>query len=1755
MRSLEELNAALRAQIEGQPSARLSAENVAVAAFERTLRGVPGGQLLIHAPAITPIHEDRFTISGEYTASWPIPGLPAPGAVLQRVELTVSESNGSLAVATRASGHLGNRGPAVDLEHDAENGWNLFLDAHDSGTADIAALTAGVASGKGVENFLSLFGDPANGGLQVGDFRILFEPDASLPTRIRLSLSTTMPLEILPGLLSIHEDATVELRALHDALVGDLFLSSTSASMDAAVTLGSRTYRIVVRPEDDETWEIRFRSEAGFPDLQDLAALAGGAELKALVKESLGAWGFGAPHLTAVTVGVDVEARAIAYVYMEAELSVLSTPFDLSLWLPAFGLSGRVAAGHQVRIHQLLERLALPAPGLPDLGITDLVLTANPSARTFSLSAAVSEGMRFAPIAALPDMVLQDISLGLSIDSANGNSGAVGARLIVAGVAADLEGTLDQNFTLLGDIPRLTLGELMAALLENVDLPASLPDISLSDIHVALTPGTGALSLRATADGHWTISAGDSRLAIDHVELALDRPASVAVGSTALRLVIAGSEAGSLAEGVEISAYDIAFELAHDGGWSAKGSTQAKVFGLAIDLVAGYVEEEGRSMIVLSTDASRPIDLLTLAAGSRLAVERLAIELTAEAHNVTGKGRFVLDGILDLSGQLHSYRTEHGTSGIAFRPDDARVKVPLGVDAGGGPEPVVELDVGDIAVGRGALEPDGRRPWIVNGEVGLRLRNLPAVVQKVFPLERLDGNLRADGDVVAVVVEMAPPLEVPFPELALTLGDDRKLSLGQPHLHVEVIALELTGTPRLAANMVVGIPAAFNHVFGDDPAGTPRFDIFADKFRMRVGVGGALGLHVLSSPFKDVPFTVRNGRRWTDWDFGEYGEYSFEVPEFQLRKGSWMASAGFVRHSELNLPLGPLKSLLRAAGVPGAALSVIPETLPVRDIDLGQEGIYGWVAGVLGDQVMSGVDPNVARTLRELSALVQDAVKRLPLRMQEYFEWREKDFRSAMIDIAVDSVGGGTQLGFRVADADRPIRVLFPMITAMPELIGVTLRRLSFGQKAGGGLVQFEIDGHFDRFAMPSIIAAVASGALPNLSNRYILCDTKALAPTALPVPIPVFYRHLGFEYRDLLGLELDAHWHFPDPEPGLLAYLQLIAAMVTFLTDPASRLSAEGLPTGLSPRLTIGRNCIRLPDYLGGAVIGLTEALPTLDVADSVARVLDFLKTGRLAYLIQAIPLEVDGTWIRVGSETIRFGPLELSAAWCITTEDEFIERVLPLATGAGKLPASMTRGVLAHLPADTRRRAGDMGFVVLLSGEATVGAFAALVEFGMALTGGGGFETAFRLALFGFDLSVQIGGRVHVDGGRLAVDGSLQLAFQDRILIEFGGMIAVSATSLDAFVHLQLTSALRVDGVLSIGKAGVGLQGDASWRYGGSSDLTGAARIAFSREGLKLACAGSIYGASARVEAQAPGKAAGSWLTAHVEIELPDFLRQFNDLLRADIQAAREQLEEAAAELTRALDRLGEVDLNVKTLGQIVVSAADIALTEMNKRIGALPTAVYRTIRVNLGFKTVTRRVKVPGVNPRKEAQDASAAHVRRLNALKNAASTSDRDHLATAIAAALDDLARNRTFTVRGQTVTVISDSQIAELRTVRDNIHAWVEKIPGREGGVRISRDRLDELKSGVAGTFAGIGDAIASGASHVIPRITSIGFESELGLVSQSDQSIVVRLSRNGKTEIYSANLDFGDPAQAAMDVYAAFAEALPQAGTQGRGKK
>jgi len=1742
---LSKLHATLATAIEGQLSIALAASDIASAHFADAVKSMPGERLRIDAPTLSDISDDRFVLTGGYGETWPIPGLASVDVALRKVELTVSERNGSLTVIVRSAGELGAGRLAAQLQYETELGWKLALEGGGSAALDMGTLLGNVAAGAQATSFAALLDGALGRAMHIEDFSILFDPLGRLPTRVLLSLSTNAPWEIVPGAVSIEAGAIVDLRSLHDVMSDDLNLTSTNASIDASVTLGSRIYRVIVRPVAAGTWEIQFRSDDGFPDLQDLAALAGGSELGTLVENSLGAWGFDSLHLTEVTVGVNTDDRGLAYVYMEAELSVLSVPFELSLWLPAFGLSGRMSGGHVLRVRQLLERLAIAAPGMPDVDVTDLVLTGNPKAHTFSLSADVAENTRVTPIPALPALVLEDISFDLVVDADKGNSGSIDARLTIAGVDAHVTGILDDNFTFLGVIPRLALTDLVRALIRDAVPPRQIPNVLLTDIRFALTPGTDALSLEAVVQGHWRIASGDANISIDRIEMTMHRAASHEGASTAMRLRLCGGETTSLGEGVSISGFDLSFQLEHDGGWTVTGDVRANVFDTILNLSAAYSTLESRSAIVLSMAASRPVDVLALHDGARLLMEQLAIELGEAAYSIAGKGRFVVDGIMDLSGRLHAYR-DGAAYGIAFQPDDAVVTIPLALDAAVDLVPAVELAIGDFTAGRGAAKTNGRRPWILEAAVSMQLRNIPLVVRKAFPLDRVDGKLRADGEAVSVVVHMEPPLDLPFPGLGLGFANGKKLTLGQPSAQVDEISLDVSNKPRLAASMVVGIPSALNSLFGNDAEGKPRFDLFAAQFRLSVGIGASMSLQLHTSPFKDVPFIQRDGRQWTDWHFGEYGDYSFQVPQFELRKGSWTASAGFERHAPLKLPLGPVKFLLREGGVPAAALSVLPDTLPIPGVDLRNEGLYDWVKNTLGENVVAEIDSDVAQILEQLSAVAKDAVGRLPLRMAEYFEWREKDYRSGIIDIAVDSVGGGTQFGFRVLDEGKPFKFLFPMLTGLPELVGVTLRRLSFGQKAGGGLAQLEIDGYFDRFDMPSLIAALAAGVGSDLSNRYILYDTKALTPTAAPVPIPIFYRHLGFEYRDLLGLEVEAHWYFPDPEPGLTDYLQLIASMLSFLTDADFRLSEKGLPEGLSPKLTIGKNFIKLPQYLGGAPIGLTAPLPALDVADSVARFLDFLKTGRLAYLIQAVPLEIDGRWIRVGSQSIRFGPLALSASWCITTEDEFLDRVLPMAKAAGKLPATMSDRVLTYLPDGTHARAGDKGFVVLLTGEVAIGPFGALAEFGIAFTGGAGFETAFRLSIEALDLSVQLGGHLQADQTRVAVDGSLTLKLRDRVLVEFGGMIAVSDRALEAGVRLQLTTALRLDGMLSIGKDGISLQGEGglSWGYGGSENLQGSGRIDFTREGLILTGSGSIYGYAARLVARSPGKAAGASLSAQIEIDLPDFTRQFDQLLNDGIANARTEIEQASSDLSRALDSLADVDLNVNSLRQTVIRICDTALAEMNRRIGKLPTTVYRTITVNVGIIKVKRRVKIPGVNPRKEAQAKARTYTAKINKLKQAAQTDDRDQLASAITAALNDLVKNKSFTVRGRAITVITSGQVKELQSVRDNIHDWIQMLPEREGGVSLSQDHLDQVKAGVAGALAAIGDAVEAGTSDATPRIESINFQSTLGSVSRSEQAVEVRLTRNSRTTVHSVILDFNNPARSVIEVYEAFVDGL-----------
>ena len=93
----------------------------------------------------------------------------------------------------------------------------------------------------------------------------------------------------------------------------------------------------------------------------------------------------------------------------------------------------------------------------------------------------------------------------------------------------------------------------------------------------------------------------------------------------------------------------------------------------------------------------------------------------------------------------------------------------------------------------------------------------------------------------------------------------------------------------------------------------------------------------------------------------------------------------------------------------------------------------------------------------------------------------------------------------------KPIKFMFPCSAPLPEIVGVSLKRISLGELFGGSMLLLEFDGYIDRFPLENL---VGSCLLPNeimsketansLSYRIITSDITALIPAAAGVPFPI---------------------------------------------------------------------------------------------------------------------------------------------------------------------------------------------------------------------------------------------------------------------------------------------------------------------------------------------------------------------------------------------------------------------------------------------------------------------------------------------------------------------------------------------------------------------------------------------------------------------------------------------------------------------------
>ncbi len=1430
---------------------------------------------------------------------------------------------------------------------------------------------------------------------------------------------------------------------------------------------------------------------------------------------------------------------------------------------------------------------------LENLTISDFEILLNP--RNAEIIYVAVELCSSAEWSIIPDtLVLEKIKLGFNLFSPTGAKrslqGTIRSELNIAGLTMAMRADIGDVVTLYGHIPTVSLKKIGMALIPVDSFWEVLPEFTLENVIISISSSTDFefsssevnLDLVTVAETmNITLPDGIRDISLNQFSIShsgQDNLSRVEIGSDAVFFVDSETKdrlrISNIATSVEYrSASEMGLQCSFrlDGSvtvspelsvvfndvqfswdqaekcWSVQGSAIANILGAEYPLVVA-VEVQGSSQ---SISLHYPADLLLtdLGGAGSVVVHNLALLAvkTGESSKksmhwqISGNARITIDHLFEAEGVL-VLKTGNGENRLELSAK-APLLPPITLPLGFPDDPELHLSLDDVVISY-VKHAESNSAWSLQSAARLQIVGIPPLLNKYLPPETLSGHFFADGKTVGIGFDVPSTLQPEFPELALTFANDYKLTLGRPGLIVMAIELQIGEQPKLLQKLRVSLPPQLNNIFGLDKNDKPHFDLFNKEFDLQLIMAKRLGLKIETSPLKPLEFYQIAGDdgQWTKWDFGNVGKVEFRVPEFAWQGGAWKASCGFHRLTEIGLPLKPVRFLLEKCGFPGALLKAIPDTLPLKDIDLTGDNFGSEMKLLLGDDVLGRLDNRASLLLKELFDAITKVIKKLPVRLQDYLQIRIPT--SLILEVSVDSTGGGTSMALRTRANDPPLKFLLPLMLGVPELVGMSLHGFSFGQKMGGALALLEFDGEIDRFDMVSLITALALDK-KDISNHYILDKTLFVVPTAFPVPIPLFFNNLSLDYRDILGFNIQANWSCPDPQLDVFKTISLFSELFQFFKEPDYLLQNENFAETLGLKLTIGENFITLPSYLGSRTLGLHHSLPTLSLGDSVARFLDFLKTGNAGYAITAIPLQHDGKWIRIGSKEIHFGPLGMGMSWCITTEQEFVHTIIPASRQNDKLPISFDHAVLDSLPKKNESDSFDKGFIILLMGRVGLGSIAGLrTEFGMAITATGGFETGFRLmGEIGGELALRISGAIHANEEKVTIKGSTGLFWHDKPLIASSGLISVSETALEVNITIELGPSFSLTGLFVVGKQGLLMDGKAAWDHGADGPSEGiAASVQFDRDGMLIAFDWNLAGLDGDVHIQVPGDGDANVLGATVVLK-PDmalqqaFVRDIKDVAKS---ASEETVDGVYHDLQNAIGAVETLELSISGLRSWLPQLCDEIITTIKKNIEAN-----------------TNGWKRPG---RSSARKQAQPFIDRLAVLRDVAQNASDKTIRAKLKAALQDVIDHNNMSVtvgipsvkwkkKGlirypvyytRKVSIYSrklmDSN--QLKQLQQGCQ-WIEKLPGANGFLVDTQHLYDQLPNRDK-LLGEIHRDLQNNVESAAPQIESIGFATSLGVLDIGKIEATVIYRRCGKDYIQELTLDFSNPERLTQQLVDAF---------------
>ncbi|HEU4718399.1 MAG TPA: hypothetical protein VFU15_11220 [Bacteroidia bacterium] len=424
----------------------------------------------------------------------------------------------------------------------------------------------------------------------------------------------------------------------------------------------------------------------------------------------------------------------------------------------------------------------------------------------------------------------------------------------------------------------------------------------------------------------------------------------------------------------------------------------------------------------------------------------------------------------------------------------------------------------------------------------------------------------------------------------------------------------------------------------------------------------------LGAKLSEVPISIleKVDEKW--WAFhigdkeedgmGKFGCIHFEKPElsFDFAKFAFEASGAVKIVKDPAIPLVLIKMLFTemkrpeiAALLPDKITLPLTKAPPLKDPQTGKYDV-NLILKYLG--LSPGQFPVVDDIIRRFI----EVVNKLPKDFVDYLEPRLPEELAFRFKMTPDGSMEGSfyaKPGFRLLFIGPP----------GPQILGITLREISFGQMFGGQLLKLRVDAHIDSFDLLSLVLAASvtntdwytwMGTPFDFRRRFNLEKMLIFViwQTQVPIPIPVFFKNFGVEYNGLFNVKAALGASFPEPEFNLLKLGELLKDLVDFARKPGDSLDENKTLEPFDLKVSLGPAYLQLGKKGSLLNIGSENPLDLPSAYQVLAKGLNTIKHFDLEKAIRSVPEKY--RYARLPVTEILPG-MKVEGMWMIATPSEF--------------------------------------------------------------------------------------------------------------------------------------------------------------------------------------------------------------------------------------------------------------------------------------------------------------------------------------------------------------------------------------------------------------------------------------------------------------------------------------------------------------------